>query len=74
MLNNWKCEILSISETGLNGIKEVICSISGKNVFSKLKYESGVHRVQRVPLTETSGRVHTSAAVSYTHLTLPTKA
>ena len=61
-LNNWKCEILSISETGLNGIKEVICSISGKNVFSKLKYESGVHRVQRVPLTETSGRVHTSAA------------
>ena len=61
-LNNWKCEILSISETGLNGIKEVICSISGKSVFSKLKYESGVHRVQRVPLTETSGRVHTSAA------------
>ena len=54
-LNNWKCEILSISETGLNGIKEVICSISGKSVFSKLKYESGVHRVQRVPLTETSG-------------------
>jgi len=61
-LNNWKCEILSISETGLNGIKEVICSISGKSVFSKLKFESGVHRVQRVPLTETSGRVHTSAA------------
>ena len=61
-LNNWKCEILSISETGLNGIKEVICNISGKNVFSKLKFESGVHRVQRVPLTETSGRVHTSAA------------
>ena len=61
-LNNWKCEILSISETGLKGIKEVICNISGKNVFSKLKFESGVHRVQRVPLTETSGRVHTSAA------------
>ena len=61
-LNNWKCEVLSISETGLHGIKEVICSISGKSVFSKLKYESGVHRVQRVPLTETSGRVHTSAA------------
>ena len=60
--NNWKCEILSISETGLNGIKEVICNISGKSVFSKLKYESGVHRVQRVPLTETSGRIHTSAA------------
>jgi len=61
-LNNWKFEILSISETGLNGIKEVICNISGQNVFSRLKYESGVHRVQRVPLTETSGRVHTSAA------------
>ena len=61
-LNKWKFDILSISETGLNGIKEVICNISGKNVFSKLKYESGVHRVQRVPLTETSGRVHTSAA------------
>ena len=61
-LNNWSFEILSISETGLNGIKEVICNISGKSVFSKLKYESGVHRVQRIPLTETSGRVHTSAA------------
>ena len=60
--NNWEIDILSISETGLNGIKEVICNISGQNVFSKLKYESGVHRVQRVPLTETSGRVHTSAA------------
>jgi len=60
--NKWKFEILSISETGLKGIKEVICNISGTNVFSKLKYESGVHRVQRVPLTETSGRVHTSAA------------
>ena len=60
--NKWKFEILSISETGLKGIKEVICNISGKNVFSKLKYESGVHRVQRVPQTETSGRVHTSAA------------
>ncbi len=61
-LNKWKCEILSISETGLNGIKEVICNISGNNVFSRLKFESGVHRVQRIPLTETSGRVHTSAA------------
>ena len=60
--NSWGFEILSISETGLNGIKEVICNISGQNVFSKLKYESGVHRVQRIPLTETSGRVHTSAA------------
>ena len=60
--NSWKFDILSISETGLKGIKEVICNISGKNVFSKLKFESGVHRVQRVPSTENSGRVHTSAA------------
>ena len=61
-LNNWKFEILSISETGLKGVKEVVCNISGYNVFSKLKFESGVHRVQRVPSTESSGRVHTSAA------------
>ena len=61
-INSWKLEILSISETGLNGIKEVICNISGKSVFSKMKFESGVHRVQRVPSTENSGRVHTSAA------------
>ncbi len=61
-INFWKFEILSISETGLKGVKEVICNISGTNVFSKLKFESGVHRVQRVPATESSGRVHTSAA------------
>ena len=61
-INSWKFEILSISETGLKGVKEVICNISGINVFSKLKFESGVHRVQRVPATESSGRVHTSAA------------
>ena len=61
-INSWKFEILSISETGLKGVKEVICNISGSNVFSKLKFESGVHRVQRVPTTESSGRVHTSAA------------
>ncbi|MBI04550.1 MAG: peptide chain release factor 1 [Pelagibacteraceae bacterium] len=61
-INDWKFEILSISETGLKGIKEAICNISGYNVFSKLKFESGVHRVQRVPSTESSGRVHTSAA------------
>ena len=60
--NSWKFDILSISETGLKGIKEVICNISGKSVFSKLKFESGVHRVQRVPSTENNGRVHTSAA------------
>tara|TARA_B100000575_G_C23128174_1_gene653941 strand:+ start:1684 stop:2760 length:1077 start_codon:yes stop_codon:yes gene_type:complete len=61
-INSWNFEILSISETGLKGVKEVICNISGNNVFSKLKFESGVHRVQRVPATESSGRVHTSAA------------
>ena len=61
-LNSWKFDILSISETGLKGVKEAICNISGYNVFSKLKFESGVHRVQRVPTTESSGRVHTSAA------------
>ena len=60
--NSWVFDIMSISETGLKGIKEVICNISGNNVFSKLKFESGVHRVQRVPSTESSGRVHTSAA------------
>ncbi len=61
-INLWKFDILSISETGLKGVKEAICNISGLNVFSKLKFESGVHRVQRVPTTESSGRVHTSAA------------
>jgi peptide chain release factor 1 len=58
----WKCETMSMSDTGLGGIKEVIFSISGTNVFGRLKYESGVHRVQRVPETEASGRIHTSAA------------
>jgi len=53
-LNSWKFDILSISETGLKGIKEAICNISGRNVFSKMKFESGVHRVQRVPATENS--------------------
>ena len=61
-INSWSFEILSISETGLKGIREAICNISGTNVFSKMKFESGVHRVQRVPATENSGRVHTSAA------------
>ena len=61
-INSWNFDILSISETGLKGIKEAICNISGKNVFSKMKFESGVHRVQRVPATENNGRVHTSAA------------
>jgi peptide chain release factor 1 len=58
---HWKVEVLSSSESGVGGLKEVIAIIEGKGVFSKLKYESGVHRVQRVPQTETQGRVHTSA-------------
>ena len=58
----WKFEIMSISDTGIGGYKEAVISIIGKDVFSKLKFESGVHRVQRVPDTESSGRVHTSAA------------
>lgn len=56
----WKTELLDINETGLGGIKEVSFKISGKGVYSKLKFESGVHRVQRVPETESSGRIHTS--------------
>lgn len=58
----WKCELMSLNETGLGGLKEVIFSIDGNGVFGRLKYESGVHRVQRVPETEASGRIHTSAA------------
>jgi peptide chain release factor 1 len=58
----WKVEIISLSENDLGGYKEVVGSIAGKDVFARLKYESGVHRVQRVPLTEASGRIHTSAA------------
>ncbi|HUQ50437.1 MAG TPA: peptide chain release factor 1 [Terriglobales bacterium] len=57
----WKVEVLSSSESGVGGLKEVIAIIEGQGVYSKLKYESGVHRVQRVPATETQGRVHTSA-------------
>src|SRR3954447_7751041 len=57
----WKVEVLSSSDSGVGGLKEVIAIIEGKGVYSKLKYESGVHRVQRVPATETQGRVHTSA-------------
>jgi len=56
----WKIEIMSSSETELGGLKEVIFSVSGKNVYENLRYESGVHRVQRVPTTEASGRIHTS--------------
>ena len=59
--NNWKVEMLSANATGLKGFKEVIFSIEGKSAFSLLKYEGGIHRVQRIPTTETSGRIHTSA-------------
>lgn len=58
----WKVEILSLNETGVGGIKEISAMIKGKGAFSKLKYESGVHRVQRVPETESQGRIHTSTA------------
>lgn len=58
----WKYELIELNETGLGGIKEVVFSISGQSVYGNLKFESGVHRVQRVPETEGSGRVHTSAA------------
>src|SRR5712671_2368010 len=61
-LRGWRFEILDLSETGLGGFKEATASISGRDVFSRLKFESGVHRVQRVPETEASGRIHTSAA------------
>ena len=58
----WKFEVMDLNETGLGGIKEGIANITGRNVFARLKFESGVHRVQRVPATEASGRIHTSAA------------
>ena len=58
----WQMEILNLSETELGGAKEVVFSVSGAGVYSRLKYESGVHRVQRVPETETQGRIHTSTA------------
>ena len=58
----WRVEPLSLSETGVGGCKEVSAAISGKGVFARLKFESGVHRVQRVPVTESGGRIHTSAA------------
>ena len=58
----WKLEVMSSSDSGSGGLKEVIASITGRGVYSRLKYESGVHRVQRVPVTEASGRIHTSTA------------
>ena len=61
-LHNWKYEMMDVSDTGMGGIKEASISITGRGVFARLKFESGVHRVQRVPETEASGRIHTSAA------------
>jgi peptide chain release factor 1 len=58
--NGWRLEVMSSNDTGVGGLKEVIATIEGRGVYSKLKYESGVHRVQRVPATEASGRIHTS--------------
>jgi peptide chain release factor 1 len=58
----WKIDVMNLSDTGGGGIKEVVALIEGRNVYSRLKYESGVHRVQRVPTTEASGRIHTSTA------------
>ena len=61
-LERWRLEILSLSETEIGGVKELSASIKGRGVFAKLKFEAGVHRVQRVPVTESGGRIHTSAA------------
>ena len=61
-LRGWRFESLDLSETGLGGFKEASASITGRDVFARLKFESGVHRVQRVPETEAAGRIHTSAA------------
>jgi peptide chain release factor 1 len=60
--NNWSVELLSASEIGIGGFKEVIFMVKGRKAYSRLKYESGVHRVQRVPVTEAQGRIHTSTA------------
>lgn len=61
-LRGWRFETLEFNDTGLGGVKEVVASITGRGVFARLKFESGVHRVQRVPVTEGGGRIHTSAA------------
>ncbi len=60
--HGWKTDVLSLSESGLGGFKEIIFEVKGKGAYSRLKYERGVHRVQRVPVTEASGRIHTSTA------------
>ncbi|MFR4440603.1 MAG: PCRF domain-containing protein, partial [Hungatella sp.] len=58
--NRWKVELISVNESGIGGFKEVVAMVTGQGAYSKLKYESGVHRVQRVPETESGGRIHTS--------------
>src|SRR5262249_17335820 len=61
-LQGWRAELMSLGESDLGGIKEAVLSVEGEGAYAKLKFESGVHRVQRVPVTEASGRIHTSAA------------
>ena len=61
-VRGWRFEVMNVNETGIGGYKEAIASVSGRDVFARLKFESGVHRVQRVPTTESGGRIHTSAA------------
>ncbi|MBN2752828.1 MAG: peptide chain release factor 1 [Rhodospirillaceae bacterium] len=61
-IQGWRVEVMDLNETGIGGLKEVVASIAGTGVFARLKFESGVHRVQRVPATEAGGRIHTSAA------------
>lgn len=60
--NRWKTELVSVNENGIGGFKEVVFMVTGQGAYSKMKYESGVHRVQRVPETESGGRIHTSTA------------
>jgi len=61
-IKGWKIDVISVNETGIGGIREIIFEVKGRGAYSRLKYESGVHRVQRVPTTESSGRIHTSTA------------
>ena len=68
--HGWKVEVLEYADTGLGGIKEGVAEITGRNVFARLKYESGVHRVQRVPATETQGRIHTRHTCDNAHRTM----
>ncbi len=61
-IKNWKIDVISVNESGIGGVREIIFEVKGRGAYSRLKYESGVHRVQRVPTTESSGRIHTSTA------------